>query len=94
MSGSLTIGAVARLACITPDTIRYYERLGLLPRPSRTPAGYRQYGGGVVDRAAQMRRFGGEFFPAQLVEGATGRSFLEFFQRTRDDEPVGIVAIN
>jgi hypothetical protein len=45
-----------------------------------------------------MRRTGrslktGEFFPAQLVEGATGRSFLEFFQHTRDDQPVGIVAI-
>jgi hypothetical protein len=45
------------------------------------------------ERAAQKQRFGGEFFPAQLVEGATGRSFLEFFQHTRDDEPVGIVAI-
>ncbi len=45
------------------------------------------------ERAAQKRRFGGEFFPAQFVEGDTGRSFLEFFQRTRDDEPVGIVAI-
>jgi hypothetical protein len=46
------------------------------------------------ERAAQKRRFGGELFPAQLVEGATGRSFLEFFQRSRDDEPVGIVAID
>jgi len=35
-----------------------------------------------------------EFFPAQLVEGATGRTFLEFFQYTRDDEPVGIVALD
>jgi hypothetical protein len=31
-------------------------------------------------RAAQKRRFRGEFFPAQLPEGATGRLFLEFFQ--------------
>ena len=45
------------------------------------------------ERVAQKGQFGGEFFPAQLIEGATGRSFLEFFQRTRDDEPVGIVAI-
>jgi len=33
-------------------------------------------------RAAQKRRFGGEFFPAQLPEGATGRAFAEFFQVT------------
>lgn len=46
------------------------------------------------ERAAQKRRFGGEFFTAQLVEGATGRSFLQFFQYTRDDEPVGIVALD
>jgi hypothetical protein len=28
------------------------------------------------------------------VEGLTGRSFLQFFQHTRDDEPTGIVAID
>ncbi len=31
-------------------------------------------------RAAQKRRFLGEFFPAQLPEGATGTAFVEFFQ--------------
>lgn len=46
------------------------------------------------ERAAQKRRFGAEFFPAQLVEGLTGRSFLRFFQSTRDDEPVGIVVVD
>lgn len=46
------------------------------------------------ERAAQKSRFGAEFFPAELVEGITRRSFLEFFQRTRDDEPVGIVEVD
>src|ERR1700730_9701373 len=61
MRTNLTIGAVARLAGVTPDTIRYYERLGLIPRPLRTPAGYRQYGNGIVDRLTVIRnaqRFG------------------------------------
>lgn len=31
-------------------------------------------------RAAQKRQFLGEFFPAQLPEGATGKAFVEFFQ--------------
>src|ERR1044072_1136250 len=31
-------------------------------------------------RAAQKMKFGGEFFPAQLPEGLTGKTFLEFFQ--------------
>ena len=46
------------------------------------------------ERAAQKNRFRAEFVPAQLAEGATGRSFLRFFQFTRDDEPVGIVELD
>ncbi len=45
-------------------------------------------------RAAQKQRFAGEFFPAQLPEGATGRAFVEFFQVNKlTGEPKGIVAI-
>jgi DNA-binding transcriptional MerR regulator len=36
-----TVGALARLAGVSPDTIRHYERLGVLPRAARSPAGYR-----------------------------------------------------
>jgi len=61
MGAMLTIGQVARLAGVTPDTIRYYERLGVMPRPPRTPAGYRQYQTSIVDRLRTVRnaqRFG------------------------------------
>jgi hypothetical protein len=45
-------------------------------------------------RAAQKQRFQGEFFPAQLPEGATGRAFLDFFQTNKaTGEPKGILAI-
>jgi len=45
-------------------------------------------------RAAQKTRFGGEFFPAQLPEGVTGRTFLAFFQTDRrTGRRKGIVAI-
>lgn len=45
-------------------------------------------------RIAQKRRFQGEFFPAQLPEGATGRRFVEFFQVNKvTGEPKGIVAV-
>ena len=46
-------------------------------------------------RAAQKARFGGEFFPAKLPEGWSGKTFLEFFQSDRDTgSPKGIVGID
>lgn len=44
------IGAVARAAGVSVHTLRYYERLGLLPPPQRTRAGYRVYERPTVDR--------------------------------------------
>jgi len=45
-------------------------------------------------RAAQKRRFHGEFFPAQLPEGATGKAFVNFFRTNRiSGEAKGIVMI-
>lgn len=45
-------------------------------------------------RAAQKARFGAEFFPAQVPEGITGRTFLEFFQVDRQTgEPKGIIEL-
>jgi hypothetical protein len=46
-------------------------------------------------RARQKQRFGGEFFPAELPEGRTGRTFLEFFQTDKESgDTKGIVAID
>ena len=57
----LRIGQVAQRAGVSTDTIRYYERLGLLPKPQRSPAGYREYSEHVVKRITLVRnavRFG------------------------------------
>jgi len=55
MGALLSIGTVAAMSGLTPDTIRYYERRGLLPTPARTPGGYRQYSESVVRRLALIR---------------------------------------
>ncbi len=52
----LTIGAVARAAGIAIDTIRYYEREGLLPVPARRLSGYRDYTPDAVVRLRFIRR--------------------------------------
>ena len=46
----MRVGELAATAGVAPDTVRYYERVGLLPRPPRTAAGYRVYDTGAVDR--------------------------------------------
>lgn len=40
----MTIGDLAGRAGVTAKAVRYYERIGLLPRPDRTSSGYRRYG--------------------------------------------------
>lgn len=52
----LKIGDVARLADLSIDTIRYYEREGLLGRVRRTAAGQRHYDAESVRRLAFVRR--------------------------------------
>jgi MerR family transcriptional regulator, copper efflux regulator len=40
----MKIGELAKRAQVSIDTVRYYERQGLLPAPQRTASGYRAYG--------------------------------------------------
>jgi DNA-binding transcriptional MerR regulator len=46
----LRVAELAEAVGVRPDTIRYYERAGLLPAPARTTAGYRAYDQTAVDR--------------------------------------------
>ena len=52
----VTIGVLARRASVGIDTIRYYEREGLLPKPQRRASGYRDYDSGTVERLRFIRR--------------------------------------
>src|SRR5712692_2805187 len=45
-------------------------------------------------RAAQKARYRGELFPAQFAEGASGRTFLDFFQMDKEGRPKGIIALD
>ena len=52
----LTIGRRARQAGGGIDTIRFYERRGVLPEPARTPSGYRLYPRQMTARMRFIRR--------------------------------------
>jgi hypothetical protein len=47
---ALTVSALADQAGLSADTVRYYERVGLLPEPARSAAGYRLYDQAAVGR--------------------------------------------
>ena len=50
------IGELAAHTKLTPDTLRYYERLGLIPRPARTNGGFRLYSPAVPDRIRLIKQ--------------------------------------
>jgi DNA-binding transcriptional MerR regulator len=49
-------GELARLTGVSTDTLRHYERMGLLARPHRTTGGYRAYEPQALDRVRVVRR--------------------------------------
>jgi DNA-binding transcriptional MerR regulator len=65
----LKIGDVARLAELSIDAVRFYEREGLLGRVRRTPAGQRQYDAEAVRRLAFVRRATALGFSLAEVKG-------------------------
>jgi len=52
----MKIGEVARAAGVNVQTVRYYERRGLLKEPPRTPGGYREYPPVAVEKIRFIQR--------------------------------------
>lgn len=51
----LSIGTLAKRTGAKVQTIRYYEQIGLMPEPGRSPGGQRRYGDAELDRLAFIR---------------------------------------
>ena len=71
MAQALTIGQLAQATGVSAKTIRYYEEVGVLPRPDRTPAGYRQYAQQGVHRLRFIRRARALGLPLQHLKALT-----------------------
>ncbi|MBC7183990.1 MAG: MerR family transcriptional regulator, partial [Marinobacter sp.] len=52
----MKIGELAKTTAIPVETIRYYEKIGLLPEPSRDSSGYRSYQPAHLDRLLFIKR--------------------------------------
>lgn len=69
MSTSYTIGALAKTSAINVETIRYYQRRGLIPEPPRTLGAIRRYTDEDLDRLHFIKR--AQTVGFTLVEAAT-----------------------
>jgi Cu(I)-responsive transcriptional regulator len=53
---TLTIGDLGKATNTKVETVRYYERIGLLPKPPRSTGNYRTYGAAELNRLSFIRR--------------------------------------
>lgn len=76
----MKIGELARKAGSNSETVRYYERIGLLPRPGRTDSNYRDYSSRDVERLSFIRHARGLGF-----ELADIRSLIDLAEQPERD---------
>lgn len=72
MVAQLSIGALAERARVKIETIRYYEKIGIMPEPGRTARGHRRYGTDHVTRLQFVRRSRELGFPLEDVRSLLG----------------------
>lgn len=66
---TITIGQLANAVGVNLETVRYYERIGLMPKPDRTEGGHRAYGHEHVLRLSFIRRARALGFSIEDVRG-------------------------
>lgn len=71
---TFSIGELAKATATKAETIRYYERIGLLPKPSRTAGNYRSYSTGHLGRLSFVRRARDLGFSIEQVRDLLGLS--------------------
>jgi len=81
------IGQLSARSGVSRDALRYYERLGLLPKPARTEGGFRVYAPATLDRLRfikQAQRVGLTLDEIHDLVSFNGQSGVMRCQRVRD----------
>ena len=97
MPNGYRIGEIAARGGVSPDTLRYYERLGVLPRARRTTGGLRKYGDDVFVRLRfiqQAQSFGLTLKDVRQLVNEQGRAGRERCRKVRDLLAVRLQEVN
>ena len=84
MSGGLTIGVLAKRGGVNVETIRYYQRRGLLREPAKPSGGFRRYAEDSVKRVRFIKRAQSLGFTLDEVLGLLALNEKEACLETRE----------
>jgi len=84
MNSELQIGEVAKRAGVSIDTVRYYEKVKLLPRPARSSGGFRLFAPEHIDRVLFIKQAQELGFSLEEIKGLLATGGAEECRKVRD----------
>ena len=84
MDSGLQIGEVAKRAGVSIDTLRYYEKVRLLPRPARTSGGFRLFAPEHIERVRFIKQAQELGLTLDEIKGLLATGGAEECRRVRD----------
>ncbi len=84
MNRGLQIGEVAKRAGVSIDTLRYYEKVKLLPRPARSSGGFRLFAPEHIERVLFIRQAQELGFSLEEIKGLLATGGAEECRNVRD----------
>ena len=84
MNNGLQIGEVAKRAGVSIDTLRYYEKVKLLPRPARSLGGFRLFAPDHIDRVRFIKQAQDLGFSLEEIKGLVATGGAEECRKVRD----------
>ena len=84
MNGGLQIGEVAKRAGVSIDTLRYYEKVRLLPRPRRSAGGFRLFASEHIERVRFIKQAQELGFSLAEIKGLLATGGADECRKVRD----------